>query len=258
MRRPGFSSRVRTRILLGLGVALLSSPGIAQSYGEYSQTLTVGVAQFKGLDGAVTYVNGGDGYLVNPTSGAFSYYFAPLPLPEGALVTKICLFANDSDTAAFEYAQAYLVAVKLVPLDGTPATVAIPDASVISVADIGYQYQCSTDFSYTIRGSVDIDGDQVVDSVVYYLELYLPHASQNALSFGGAQVTWSRQVSDPPTSPTFGDVPDTHPVYRYIEALSSSGITGGCGNGNYCPDGPLTRGQMAVFLAKALGLHWTN
>jgi hypothetical protein len=33
-------------------------------------------------------------------------------------------------------------------------------------------------------------------------------------------------------------------------------VTGGCGNGNYCPDAPLTRGQMAVFLAKALGLHW--
>ena len=27
-------------------------------------------------------------------------------------------------------------------------------------------------------------------------------------------------------------------------------------SGNYCPDAPLTRGQMAVFLSKALGLHW--
>ncbi|HEX4438485.1 MAG TPA: S-layer homology domain-containing protein, partial [Thermoanaerobaculia bacterium] len=40
------------------------------------------------------------------------------------------------------------------------------------------------------------------------------------------------------------------------EALNAAGITGGCGNGNYCPDGPVTRGQMAVFLSKALGLHW--
>jgi len=40
------------------------------------------------------------------------------------------------------------------------------------------------------------------------------------------------------------------------EALYAAGITGGCGNFNYCPDAPLTRGQMAVFLAKALGLHW--
>lgn len=34
-----------------------------------------------------------------------------------------------------------------------------------------------------------------------------------------------------------------------------SGITAGCGTG-YCPDNPVTRGQMAVFLTKALGLYW--
>ena len=32
----------------------------------------------------------------------------------------------------------------------------------------------------------------------------------------------------------------------------------GCGSGNFCPDSPLTRRQMAVFLSKALGLHWPN
>jgi hypothetical protein len=230
----------------------------AQAYGDHPQVLTVGVSQFKGLDGATAHVGGSDGYLYNPDPGTYSYYFAPLPLPEGASIQKVCLFANDSDTAPFGYAQAYLVAVKLVPLDGSPATVAIPDASVISSADIGYQYQCSADFSYTLRSSIDIDGDQVVDSVVYYVELYLPYRSQNTLSFGGAQITWKRQVSDPPALPTFLDVPSSHPFYQYIEALAASGITGGCGSGNYCPNSPLTRGQMAVFLAKALGLHWAE
>jgi hypothetical protein len=33
-------------------------------------------------------------------------------------------------------------------------------------------------------------------------------------------------------------------------------FTAGCGGGNYCPDAPLTRGQMAAFLSKALGLHF--
>ena len=55
---------------------------------------------------------------------------------------------------------------------------------------------------------------------------------------------------------TFGDVPASHPFYQFIEALAASGITGGCGPGVYCPDAPLTRGQMAAFLSKALGLHW--
>ena len=63
-------------------------------------------------------------------------------------------------------------------------------------------------------------------------------------------------VSPPPATPTFGDVPTGHPYFQFVEALVKSGVTGGCGGGNYCPDQPLTRGQMAVFLAKALGLQW--
>ena len=44
------------------------------------------------------------------------------------------------------------------------------------------------------------------------------------------------------------------------EALKASGITGGCSVSPplFCPADPLTRGQMAVFLAKALGLHRPN
>ena len=63
------------------------------------------------------------------------------------------------------------------------------------------------------------------------------------------------QVSPPPQFADFNDVRRAIllPVRRGAREV---GITGGCGNGNYCPDAPLTRGQMAVFLAKALGLQW--
>jgi hypothetical protein len=36
----------------------------------------------------------------------------------------------------------------------------------------------------------------------------------------------------------------------WIEQLANEGVTSGCGNGNYCPDAPVTRAQMAVFLLK--------
>ena len=49
---------------------------------------------------------------------------------------------------------------------------------------------------------------------------------------------------------SFADVPTTHPFYVYIENLFHSGATGGCGGGNYCPGGTVTRAQMAVFLLK--------
>jgi S-layer homology domain len=77
--------------------------------------------------------------------------------------------------------------------------------------------------------------------------------------FAWVEVHWHRTVSPPPASPSFTDVPTTDLGYQYIEALKASGITGGCGNGTtFCPDANLTRRQMAVFLAKALGLHWPN
>ena len=75
---------------------------------------------------------------------------------------------------------------------------------------------------------------------------------------GYVEIWWRRSVSDPPATPTFGDVSPSHPFYQFVEALAGSGVTGGCGGGNFCPDGLLTRGQMAVFLSKALGLHWPN
>jgi hypothetical protein len=51
---------------------------------------------------------------------------------------------------------------------------------------------------------------------------------------------------------TFSDVPVTHWAYDYIETLAASGITGGCGNGKYCPDDSVSRAQMAVFLERGI------
>jgi hypothetical protein len=81
-------------------------------------------------------------------------------------------------------------------------------------------------------------------------------SNPNLQFFGWVEIWWKRSVSPAPATATFGDVPTSHPFFQFIEALAASGITGGCGSGNYCPDAPLTRGQMAVFLSKALGLHW--
>jgi len=42
---------------------------------------------------------------------------------------------------------------------------------------------------------------------------------------------------------------------NFIEQLATEGITGGCGGGNFCPNNPNNRGQMAVFLVKTFGLR---
>jgi hypothetical protein len=56
----------------------------------------------------------------------------------------------------------------------------------------------------------------------------------------------------PATGTAFPDVPASNPFARWIEELAREGITGGCGGGLYCPDSPVTRQQMAVFLLKTL------
>lgn len=53
---------------------------------------------------------------------------------------------------------------------------------------------------------------------------------------------------------SFFDVPYDYWAYSHIELLAASGITSGCAGGNYCPENPVTRSQMAVFLVKTFGL----
>ena len=56
------------------------------------------------------------------------------------------------------------------------------------------------------------------------------------------------------TSTGFGDVPTTHWASAWIKQLAAESITGGCGGGNYCPESPVTRAQMAVFLVRTFSL----
>jgi S-layer family protein len=90
----------------------------------------------------------------------------------------------------------------------------------------------------------------------YFLE-FSNSVFDGTVNIQTARVYYKLQVSPPPGTATFADVPTTHLFFQYIEALAVAGTTSGCGGGNFCPDAAVTRGQMAVFLAKALGLHWT-
>lgn len=60
----------------------------------------------------------------------------------------------------------------------------------------------------------------------------------------------------PPASGMFADVPAGHPSAPWIEELARTGITGGCGTSPpvFCPGTALTRGQLAVQLARAFDL----
>jgi hypothetical protein len=56
------------------------------------------------------------------------------------------------------------------------------------------------------------------------------------------------------SSTGFNDVLVTHWAAAWIKQLAVEGITTGCGSGNYCPEDPVTRAQMAVFLVRTFNL----
>jgi hypothetical protein len=60
----------------------------------------------------------------------------------------------------------------------------------------------------------------------------------------GASATFSY-----PTAPLFSDTIG-NPFFSWIQKMGQLGITNGCAAGQYCPNDPVTRGQMAVFIMR--------
>jgi matrixin/S-layer family protein len=52
----------------------------------------------------------------------------------------------------------------------------------------------------------------------------------------------------------FTDVPPSHVYFAQIEKIAARGITVGCTTTTYCPNGLVTREEMAVFIERALGV----
>ncbi|MEA2000282.1 MAG: cadherin domain-containing protein, partial [Actinomycetota bacterium] len=77
-------------------------------------------------------------------------------------------------------------------------------------------------------------------------------------STGSAAVTINvTDTFEVPSTATFLDVPTNHLFYADVEWMAWSAVTRGCNppdNNLYCPDDVVTRGQMAAFLVRALGL----
>jgi hypothetical protein len=206
-----------------------------ETYGTSSLTyVSLSPFDFHPRDSATAYTYAITPVGIYPTAGQILE--APVRLPEGALVSYLEMYSCGTPTAGaldtfFAFAKT----------DGTWSNVGGPSSpangcSVTSVSITPIVVDNSTT-SYTVTAL-----------------FALPTGSGTRL--GGYRIGYKLQISPDPATATFADVPVGHPFHRFVEALYASGITGGCGGGNYCPDAPVTRGQMAVFLAGALGLHW--
>lgn len=88
--------------------------------------------------------------------------------------------------------------------------------------------------------------------------IYCPDSSttraQMAVFLLKSKYTASYTPPDPGFDTGFADVAITYWAAAWVKQLAAEAITSGCGNGNYCPEYPVTRGQMAIFLSKTFGL----
>jgi hypothetical protein len=173
-------------------------------------------------------------------------WFASVKVPSGASLRAIELSACDNDAANMRSVQAAVFSV-----ERTAGGLAV----VSPFADSGAAPGCGA-FRANLSAPVTVsnfDREYVVDV------LSDTSATPDTLNWSQVRVYYRLQVSPPPATATFpNDVPASHPFFRFVEALAAAGITGGCSPGAYCPDEPVTRGQMAVFLSTALGLHFPN
>jgi S-layer homology domain len=264
--------RIFTVLTIGFGLAQLAHAGeISQDApralfadppassgafgGEIQQTM-IPVTEFVPGASGYSYQTVFSNHL-GPLAGGTQRFFAPLGLPSGAAIEEIRLLVRDEDAVEDIIARLSFVARAV---DGS--------ADCDATFYLGQWNETSTGIdglgTIVLQGNVPWvirtqESNQVVpcaapESYLWYSIWVEFHSVDQSLS--GVVVRWRRTVTPAPSNATFGDVPTSHPFFQFIEALAASGITAGCGGGNFCSDNPLTRGQMAVFLAKALGLHW--
>ena len=224
--------------------------GGGESYGPGANLLVIPPTEFLPYSSSTTYAAEGDGYYYSTSGGRF---VAGVQLPAGASVPKICVSTYDNDPGNQLYVYWYVHEMRDT---GPGATFPLGSASTGAAATPGFGSTCINLAPPTlIHKYGDSDGDGQSGYIWYDLAV-VSESSSDSIRWGAAEITWLRTVSPAPAGATFGDVPTNFLYFRAIEALAASGITSGCGGGNFCPNGTVTRGEMAAFLARALGLHW--
>jgi dolichol-phosphate mannosyltransferase len=250
LRPKGGRSMTTHGIRLGISAALLcaaAAVGTGQTaeapdtFGDTTDAITLIPARsFLPLDSADGWT-GNEAEVQSPGRLTASLNM----LPNGAVITQIVVYVRDNDLA--EDVSVNICTRSYESGNGNPSGLSCLGAeSAGAPGDTFVIFNSERDIQYREATPSPVLHD-------YYLVVQTPGDTAVRL----ARVRWHRRVS-PAGSATFNDVPSDHPFFQFIEALSASGITAGCNAAPplYCPEAPLTRGQMATFLAKALGLHW--
>lgn len=191
--------------------------------------------------GFIIYTDG----TIGPQAGdTYRYFESAVHIPTGALVEGVTYFDYD-DSASNDIG----MWLWMFTMDATAGGTSTSLWTHSSSGTPGYEgaYEAISPAITWTNWEADTDRAD-------YYEFFV-HLGATGNRFGGLTLWYQRQVSPAPATATFNDVPTGYWAFPFIEALASSGITAGCGGGNYCPEAPITRAEMAVFLSGALGLY---
>ena len=217
----------------------------AQTFGTNTQETIIPAQGWTPAGSGYQY--SGEGSITPAVDGAQTWV-TQIGVPAGAVVSAVDFLIVDND-AGSDISMAFSLAT--FPVGGSGSCGGnFATATSAGINGIGTVTMTAP------LGSGSVTYHSSCNSIETYNNYYLSVTLQTTQhSLFGARISWNRTVSPGPGTATFGDVPTSDPGFAYVEALAASGITGGCGGGNYCPDNPVTRRQMAIFIAKALGLY---
>lgn len=206
---------------------------------QWTTTQTIGAWAFMG-----PMTDGGDGY--RECSAATGACRAAVDIPSGMLLHTLELEGCDALPTSESVARLWACG----PAPGPGACAIVAEVRSGIPATLG----CAR-FRAPVNPWLAINNY----NFTYFVDVFGTSGAANVpVRFRGVRLPMLRQVRPAPVTPTFSDVPPTHPYYQHIEALADALITAGCGNGQYCPERPLTRGELAVLLAEALGLNFPD
>lgn len=179
-------------------------------------------------------------------------------IPEGAVVTQMCVYGFDFNGLPDADLNVRLLQNHVDSGSGKNPGVKVAAQTQNTGVGSGDFVKCvNTDIRF--RSRWDIDGDGTVEMVAHELHATLG-ANADMATFPRlrlVRLSWHREVSPAPAVATFNDVPTTNPYFQFVEAFAAAGLAADCGGNNFCPNSPVTRAEMAVYISKALGLHWS-
>jgi hypothetical protein len=209
-----------------------------EAFGRNWQSTFYGAADFSPVSSADIYVGNVNNGYIYPASGSAGRYRAVVRLPSGAKIVAAAAYLFDNNATDINWQ------IRVVVYNAAP--IQLGDCNKSTSGTPGWTTQTCLPNAVVANG---VPGA--------YIEIYVDMAAFAGLhGLFGVHLVWHRQIRTGLSHP-FTDIGSLPAEFQdSIAALRASNITTGTTATTFSPNGNVTRAQMAVFLARALGLHW--